>query len=57
MSGEVTTFSALPVGALFTCNGNRCCKLSTKTAELLEYKRSFYFRQNDLVTVGYAGIE
>jgi hypothetical protein len=57
MSGEVTTFSALPVGALFTYNGNRCCKLSTKTAELLEYRRSFYFRQNDIVTLGYAGIE
>jgi hypothetical protein len=57
MSGEVTTFSALPVGALFTYNGNRCCKLSTKTAEMIEYRRWFYFRQNDVVTLGYAGIE
>lgn len=45
-----TTFSALPVGARFECNGNECLKRSSKTAILLQYGRIFYFRLNTPVT-------
>lgn len=44
-----TTFSALPINAVFHCNGNRCIKKSTRTALLTEYGRVFYFSQHDLV--------
>jgi ribosomal protein S27AE len=38
-----TPFYAVPVGAQFICNGNRCEKVSRRTARLLDYDRVFYF--------------
>lgn len=57
MNGEVATFRALPVGAHFTCNGNRCIKKSSRTAQLIDYGRVFYFLDNTSITIGYAGLE
>jgi len=54
MSGEITTFNALPIGARFTCNGNRCIKRSQRTARLIAYGLTFYFRRNEVVTLGHA---
>lgn len=45
-----TTFSALPIGAKFHCNGNECIKRSSRTAELLAFSRVFYFAANTQVT-------
>ncbi len=44
-------FSELAVGALFIHNGNICLKLSTRTAQLVQYGRTFYFSKNDLIEV------
>lgn len=57
MTGEIITFRALPVGAHFTCNGNRCVKQSPRTANLVDYKRVFYFRGVEVVTIGWVGEE
>lgn len=57
MVGEIITFNALPVGAHFTCNGNRCIKRSTATATLVDYNRTFYFRKTETVYIGFAGEE
>lgn len=57
MTGEIITFRALPVGAHFTCNGNRCVKQSTKTARLVDYNRVFYFRGVEVVGIGWIGEE
>ena len=43
------TFSDLPIGAMFHCNGNLCRKQSTRTALLCQYGRVFYFAQNQIV--------
>lgn len=53
MSGEVTTFGTLPIGAEFTCNGNLCIKRSKRTAELVNFKRTFYFGKSEVVTIGH----
>lgn len=45
-------FRDLPVGAEFVLNGNRCKKRSSRTADLVEYDRWFYFGQRDLCIVG-----
>tara|TARA_R110000764_G_scaffold217351_1_gene304479 strand:- start:41 stop:298 length:258 start_codon:yes stop_codon:yes gene_type:complete len=45
-------FKELPVGTLFSLNGTRFSKRSTKTAALVEFNRWFYFRQKDLCVVG-----
>lgn len=52
MAGEITTFAALPVGAYFMANGNACKKLSSRTARLLAYGRTFYFGNAETVTLG-----
>lgn len=57
MTGEIVTFRALPVGARFTCNGNNCVKQSTKTARLVDYARTFYFRGIEVVAIGWVGEE
>lgn len=44
-------FSELTVGALFIHNGNVYLKLNTRTAQLIQYGRTFYFSKNDLVEV------
>ena len=43
------SFSELSVGALFIHNGNICIKLTTRTAQLVQYGRTFYFSKNDIV--------
>jgi len=44
-------FSDLSVGDSFEFNGNFCTKVSTKTAILVQFMRTFYFSANDMVTV------
>ena len=44
-------FSEIAVGALFIHNGNICIKLTTKTAQLMQYKRTFYFSKTDMVEI------
>ena len=46
-----TTFDQLPVGASFIHNGNFCTKTSTRTAVLVQYMRTFYFKKSDIVEV------
>lgn len=55
MGGEIVTFRALPVGAHFTCKGNRCVKASTGTARLVDYNRVFYFGKTEVVRIGWMG--
>lgn len=45
------TFKEVPVGSAFIHNGNVCKKLSSRTAVLVQYMRTFYFKQTDLVEV------
>jgi len=42
-------FSDIRVGSLFHVNGNDYQKKSTRTALLLSYGRTFYFRKNEVV--------
>lgn len=44
-------FTELSVGALFIFNGNVCIKLTTRTAQFVQYKRTFYFLKTDMVEV------
>ena len=48
-------FNALPIGSLFSYNGNKYIKRSVRTAAILcpiEYKGTwFYFRKKDMVRV------
>lgn len=44
-------FFELSIGALFIHNGNVCLKLSSRTARLVQYGRTFYFSKNDLIEV------
>jgi hypothetical protein len=53
MSGEVTTFATLPIGGKFMCNGNPCIKRSSRTAELINFNRVFYFGKREIVTIGH----
>lgn len=55
MPGQVITFGALPVGALFMYNGNRCTKQSARAAKLNDYNRTFYFRAKDICAIGWPG--
>lgn len=52
MSGEIMTFGSIPVGAYFMCNGNPCKKLSSRTARLINYGRTFYFGAAETVVLG-----
>ena len=45
-------FKELPVGTLFSLNGTRYSKRSSRTAALVEFDRWFYFGQKDLCVVG-----
>lgn len=51
MHRYLVSFSQVSVGAEFNSNGNKYRKRSTRTADLLEYNRWFYFRQNEEVEV------
>jgi len=44
-------FKDVPVGAMFIHNGNACTKLSSRTALLMQYMRTFNFNQSDIVEV------
>lgn len=45
-------FDELPPKAEFVLNGNKCVKRSTRTADLVEYNRWFYFGKQELCIVG-----
>jgi len=45
-------FAELPLHTLFVMNGNLCKKVSTRTAQLVEYGRTFYFGKRELCIVG-----
>jgi len=45
------TFGQVRVGELFQCNGNLCLKKSTRTAEIIELGRVFYYGQADVCTI------
>lgn len=49
---QYAKFEELPVGALFAKNGNKCKKVSTRTALILDYNRRFYYSKKELVIVG-----
>jgi len=42
-------FSEIRIGGLFHANGNDCQKMSTRTAKLLAYGRTFYFGKDEIV--------
>ena len=44
-------FKEVSVGAMFIFNGNACTKVSNRTALLVQYMRTFYFKQSDVVEV------
>lgn len=44
-------FSELSIGELFISNGNVCVKLSSRTAQLVQYGRTFYFKGGEMVEV------
>ena len=44
-------FKEVPVGTAFISNGNICTKLSSRTAVLVQYMRTFYFKADDMVEV------
>lgn len=44
-------FKEVPVGKTFWSNGNEYLKRSTRTAWLIKYNRTFYFRNSDLVRI------
>ena len=45
------SFKDVPIGASFISNGNFCTKISTRTAVLVQYMRTFYFKANEQVEV------
>jgi hypothetical protein len=53
MKGQYIYFRDMPLRTLFVLNGNRCQKVSTRTARLLDYNRTFYFGQRELCIVGH----
>ena len=40
---KTVNFWKLPIGAFFVCNGNKCVKMSRRTAKLIDYGKTFYF--------------
>ena len=44
-------FSEIQVGNYFMFNGNKYRKNSKRTAQLLEFNRTFYFPQNEIIHV------
>ena len=46
-------FFEVPVGAKFQCNGNKCEKVSKRTAKLLEYDKTYYFGRLERCTPEY----
>lgn len=57
MPGHHASFAALPIGARFFCNGNRCIKRSNRTAKLVDYSLTFYFPKATTCTIGWPGEE
>jgi hypothetical protein len=57
MAGELINFGSLPTGAIFFCNGNRCIKRSSRTADLVDWGRTFYFGRTETVAIGWPGEE
>lgn len=50
---EYMEFQHVPVGAEFECNGNRCRKASTRTADILDlsHARRFYYGKRERCAV------
>jgi hypothetical protein len=44
-------FKDVPIGASFISNGNFCTKVSTRSAVLVQYLRTFYFKGHDQPSV------
>ena len=44
-------FKQVKLGCSFLYNGNRFIKVSSRTAKLVEYDRTFYMGMNDSVTI------
>lgn len=44
-------FKEVPIGTSFISNGNFCTKVSTRTAVLVQYMRTFHFKANEIVEV------
>jgi len=44
-------FKDIKIGEMFYCNGNKYQKWSTKTANLLEFNRWYFFAQNTICTL------
>jgi len=53
MKRHLVAFSRVPVGSLFSKNGNRCRKQSTRTARILDVPCPpvFYYAKRELVEV------
>ena len=45
------SFKNLNIGTLFFYNGNEFKKTSSRTAFILEFEKTFYFRMNDICYV------
>jgi len=52
MNRQYAYYKELPVGTHYSYNGNHWIKQSTRTAQLPEYDRWFYFGEFDLCVVG-----
>ena len=42
-------FKDIHIGRHFTCNGNLCLKKSTMTAEIVAYKKTYYYEKLETV--------
>ena len=42
-------FKDIQIGRHFTCNGNLCLKKSTMTAEIVAYKKTYYYEKLETV--------
>lgn len=56
MNKTFCKFSDIRVGDTFYANGNQYIKKSTRTALLVEYGRTFYYGQNEVVSTKLVGM-
>lgn len=52
MIQQYAYFNELPLKTVFSSNGNMWVKRSTRTAKLVEYRKTFYFDKKHLCIVG-----
>ena len=53
---KYVVFKDVPIGGTFICNGNVCTKTSTRTARLIDYGVTFYFKQNSVCKIEEGGV-